>query len=247
VYEERRCAAAELAGAVLWIRPPPQQRATAPAKPFRVLPDGCMDLLWNDGTLLVAGPDTTAYVSATGSAGHWAGVRFAPGAAPAALGVPAHELRDRRVPLTGLWGDGRARRAAERIDAAPDPAAALEALAGSLAGAARAAGRPPDPLGAVVLRAVRQGVPVRELARATALSERQVRRRCLDLFGYGPRTLGRVLRLRRALALAAAGTPFAETAALAGYADQPHLAREVRALTGTRLSTLLAERTPGAG
>jgi AraC-like DNA-binding protein len=206
-----------------------------------------MDVIWNEGTLLVAGPDTTAYVAAVAGTGRWAGVRFAPGTAPAALGVPAHELRDRRVPLTALWGDGPARRAAERIDAAPDPAAALEALAASLAGAARAAGRPPDPLGALVLRGVRQGLPVRELARETALSERQLRRRCLDLFGYGPRTLGRVLRLRRALALATTGTPLAETAALAGYADQPHLAREVRALTGTRLSTLLAERTPRPG
>ncbi|CAM5647111.1 putative AraC-like transcription regulator [Streptomyces afghaniensis 772] [Streptomyces afghaniensis] len=29
----------------------------------RVLPDGCMDLLWHEGRLLVAGPDTHAYVT----------------------------------------------------------------------------------------------------------------------------------------------------------------------------------------
>jgi AraC-like DNA-binding protein len=52
--------------------------------------------------------------------------------------------------------------------------------------------------------------------------------------------LSRVLRLQRALALARRGLPLATVAATAGYADQPHLAREVRALTGVPLTTLLA-------
>jgi AraC-like DNA-binding protein len=36
--------------------------------------------------------------------------------------------------------------------------------------------------------------------------------------------------------------PFAEVAATAGYADQAHLAREVRALAGRPLSRLLDRR-----
>ncbi len=64
-------------------------------------------------------------------------------------------------------------------------------------------------------------------------------RRCLTAFGYGPKTLARILRLQRGLALARCGVPFAETAARAGYADQPHLAREVRDLAGTTLGELL--------
>jgi hypothetical protein len=36
-------------------------------------------------------------------------VCFAPGTAPTYLGVPAHELRDRRVELADVWaGPGRA-------------------------------------------------------------------------------------------------------------------------------------------
>jgi AraC-like DNA-binding protein len=61
----------------------------------------------------------------------------------------------------------------------------------------------------------------------------------LAAFGYGPKTLARVLRLQRALRLARAGVPFAETAVRAGFADQAHLARDVKDLTGVPLRVLL--------
>jgi len=48
-----------------------------------------------------------------------------------------------------------------------------------------------------------------------------------------------VLRFQRALGLVRAGRAFADAAIDAGYADQPHLAREVRALAGVPLGTLL--------
>ncbi|CAG6399478.1 hypothetical protein SCOCK_910011 [Actinacidiphila cocklensis] len=48
-----------------------------------------------------------------------------------------------------------------------------------------------------------------------------------------------MLRLQRALAMARTGTPFARVAADAGYADQPHLSREVRSLAGIPLRELL--------
>ncbi|WP_345943959.1 DUF6597 domain-containing transcriptional factor, partial [Streptomyces sp. SID3212] len=94
--------------------------------PYPVLPDGCMDLLWIGGRLLVAGPDTRAHHSTVPATG-CSGVRFAPGTAPALLGVPAHELRDRRVELADLWSPAEVRRLTARLDAARDPAAALEA------------------------------------------------------------------------------------------------------------------------
>jgi transcriptional regulator GlxA family with amidase domain len=75
-----------------------------------------------------------------------------------------------------------------------------------------------------------------------ALSERQLRRRFHDAVGYGPKTLGRVMRLQRFLRLARA-QPDAGLAALAadaGYADQAHLSGDARALTGRTPSALLA-------
>ncbi|MGA5196723.1 DUF6597 domain-containing transcriptional factor [Streptomyces exfoliatus] len=223
MYEERP---ALLDGAVLWTR----TAAPSPESARPVLPDGCMDLIWADGHLLVAGPDTRAYVPGE-TAVRYAGVRFAPGDAPAFFGVPARELRDRRVALGALWGEAEARRLAERITEAPDPATALDELVRRRAAEAPA----PDPLLRAVAERLAAGRPVAETADAVGLGARQLHRRSLDAFGYGPKTLARVLRLQRALALVRAGVPYAEAALRAGCADQAHLARETRALAGTTL------------
>lgn len=226
MYEERP---ARLDGAVVWTR------TAGPAAPFSVLPDGCMDLLWSGGRLYVAGPDTRAYVPDDPTAAY-ASVRFAPGDAPTLLGVPAHELRDRRVDLAALWPGGRVRRLAERIGEAADPAAALEDLA-----LRHAADAPrPDPLLRAVVAGLNAGWPVARAAEAVGLGPRQLHRRSLHSFGYGPKTLARVLRLQRALALVRSGVPYARAAAEAGCADQAHLAREVRALAGTTLGAYSA-------
>ncbi|MFS8197444.1 helix-turn-helix domain-containing protein [Streptomyces sp. CWNU-52B] len=232
-YRER---AARLTGAVVWTR------TAVPGEEAPVLPDGCMDLLWTEGRLFVAGPDTRAYVSdapASGGPTRYAGVRFFPGTAPSYLGVPAHELRDRRVDLADLWSGpgagGEVRRLTERVDAAADPSAALEAVA--LERAART--DPPDPRLRAVVAALSAGRSVAATADRVGWSERQLHRRALAAFGYGPKTLSRVLRLGRALELARDGLPPAEVAATTGYADQAHLSREVRELAGATLGVLL--------
>ncbi|MET7291108.1 helix-turn-helix domain-containing protein [Streptomyces griseoloalbus] len=228
MYRER---ASRLPGAVVWTNTP------SGSGQGRVLPDGCMDLLWNEGRLLVAGPDTHAHLT-EGPPSTWAGIRFHPGTAPALLGVPAHELRDRRVGLADLWPAADVRRMTARVHAADDPVLGLEDLA-----LRRAADTtPPDPLLGRLVAALDAGRPVATTADELGLGARQLHRRSLSAFGYGPKTLARILRLRRALALARAGVPFAETAARAGYADQPHLARDVRHLTGLPLGGLLAGR-----
>ncbi|MGA5111141.1 helix-turn-helix domain-containing protein [Streptomyces pseudogriseolus] len=231
MYRER---ASRLPGAAVWTSTP---SVPGDEGPGRVLPDGCMDLLWHDGRLLVAGPDTRAH--AAGAASLWAGVRFHPGTAPALLGVPAHELRDRRVDLADLWPAAEVRRATARVHAADHPARGLEEVALALAASAA----PPDPLLARLVTALDAGRPVAATADELGLGARQLHRRSLTAFGYGPKTLARVLRMRRALALARAGVPFAEAAARAGYADQPHLSREVRSLTGLALRQLVPPDT----
>ncbi|MEV5008726.1 MULTISPECIES: helix-turn-helix domain-containing protein [unclassified Streptomyces] len=229
-YGER---ASRLPGAVVWTRGAARRPGVGEAA--AVLPDGCMDLLWTEGRLLVAGPDTRAYHPGPGEQGPWAGVRFFPGTAPALLGVPAHELRDRRVDLVDLWPGAQTRRLTERVDEAPDPAAALEDLALRLAADAD----PFDPLLGAVVASLTAGRSVTATAESVGLGARRLHRRSLTAFGYGPKTLARVLRLQRALALARAGIPFAETAALTGFADQAHLSREVRELAGAPLTELV--------
>ncbi|WP_329363084.1 helix-turn-helix transcriptional regulator [Streptomyces sp. NBC_01483] len=225
MYVER---ASRLAGAVVW------SRGASGSTVGAVLPDGCMDLLWHEERLLVAGPDTHAYVPED-AAGHWAGVRFYPGTGPAFLGVPAHELRDLRVHLADLWPASKVRRLAARVAAAADPVTALERVALDRA----AATGPPDPLLREVVTALDAGWSIAATADRLGLSARQLHRRSLTAFGYGPKTLARVLRLQRALALARTGLPFAETATRSGFADQAHLARDVRELAGMPLGELL--------
>ncbi|NUQ88662.1 MAG: AraC family transcriptional regulator, partial [Glycomyces artemisiae] len=82
--------------------------------------------------------------------------------------------------------------------------------------------------------------PVPVLARALGFSERQLRRRVAAAFGYGPKTLEQILRFRRATAAGERG--WARTAAEEGYADQAHLARQVRRWSGVPPTRLRLHR-----
>ncbi|WP_308290696.1 helix-turn-helix domain-containing protein [Micromonospora sp. RL09-050-HVF-A] len=84
------------------------------------------------------------------------------------------------------------------------------------------------------------GATVTATAAEVGLGPRALHRRSQALFGYGPKTLARILRLRRALTLAGRGVGLAEVAARAGYADQAHFTRDARDLAGVPPTTLLA-------
>lgn len=208
------------------------RRSSTTAEVGRVVPDGCTDLIFSTagGELFVAGPDTSGKVTEMGPADLHA-VRFAPGVGPAVLGVPAHALRDLRVPLTDLWG--RADRLVEELSSAPDPTAVLTRVA-----LERLRATPPDPVARAVVAAART-TSVADLADRIGLSARQLQRRCLAAFGYGPKVLQRVLRFDEAMSLAWRGVPFADIAHRTGYADQAHLSREVRDLAGVPLGQLI--------
>ncbi len=212
-----------------------------------VLPDGCMDIVWREGRgLIVAGPDTgRAPVSRTpGST--VVGIRFRPGAGPAMLGVPASELRDLRVPLAELWGDD-GDRLEDELDAAGSPPARLGAMAAELRRRLARAERP-DRLLAEAIRRLDGGSPQRvgAIGDALGISERQLRRRFHTAVGYGPKTLARVLRFRRMLALASRRSPgdggLARLALDAGYADQAHMTTECTRLAGEPPARLLGAR-----
>lgn len=241
-YAERRTDARP--GAVLW-------RRQVAGDPVAVLPDGCMDLLWLDGRLMVAGPDTRAHDS-TSTATTVYGIRFAPGTAPALLGVRAEELRDCRAEVSEVWRGPRVRAMTELVAGAPDPARGLEEVARRCARSAV----PPDPLSAQVVRRLRAGDSVAATADALGLGTRRLHRLSVAAFGYGPKTLARILRMGQALDLARAGAGWATAAAAAGYADQAHLVRDIRALTGRPPGAVLdpqarsgaaAGRLPGPG
>lgn len=234
MYRERP---SRVTGAIVW-----SWTATAAASWNRVLPDGCMDLLWRDGRLLVAGPDTHAHEVRESPGVTYVGVRLPPGAGPSVVGVPAAGFRDQRPPLAAVWGDRRAREAEERIEERVAEGASVPTALEELAAARRAENGPPDPAMAAVVAALDGGVAVADVADRVGLSERQLHRRVVAAVGYGPKTLGRVLRLNQALELARGGRRLADVAAEAGYADQAHLAHDVRSLAGLPLTAVLAGR-----
>ena len=71
---------------------------------------------------------------------------------------------------------------------------------------------PPDPVVSVITDALRAGESVAATAERIGYSERQLHRRCRTAFGYGPKTLARVLRMDGALRLARSGLPLADVA-----------------------------------
>jgi AraC-like DNA-binding protein len=210
----------------------------------RVLPDGCADIVWMaGGELVVAGPATGPVLAQIAADVTAVGVRFGPGAAGAALGQPAHELQDRTVDLADLWG-AAGRELAERMALAP-PSARPALLAAAVARRLRDAPAPD----AVVRRAatlLASGMAVAQTGREVGLGERHLRRRFHDAVGYGPKTLQRIMRMRRFLDLVEAmpERDVGRAAVEVGYADQPHLTRETTALTGLSPVALLASRQP---
>jgi AraC-like DNA-binding protein len=231
-----------------WVRCVWELTVQGEGGPGWVVPDGVLDLVASGPELHVAGPDTRPWPVRRQPGAVAVGVRFHPGAAPALLGPPASALRDLRVGPGDLWGRA-GRELAERVGEAASPAARLEAMVAGLAARAGDAA-PPDPLVAASVAWLERNPAaagrVGALGPAVGLGERQLRRRFLDGVGYGPKTLARVLRFQRLLALLTddrAGRPtLAEAATLAGYADQAHMTAECTRLAGRSPAAVRAGR-----
>ncbi|RSM64596.1 AraC family transcriptional regulator [Kibdelosporangium aridum] len=194
----------------------------------RVVPDGCMDLIWNGERLHVAGPDTQAFL--TEANGTTVGVRFQPGAAPGFFDIPAHAIANTRVPLDELWPKVRVHRLVDDLH---------EGLPGrKLLNAVYSA--EPDGFADAVRKLVASN-EIRGAADKLGITERHLHRKCLAKFGYGPKTLQRIMRFSSAMELVYAGKPFSDIAYEIGYSDQAHLSREVKALAGATLTKLVRD------
>lgn len=228
--------------ACTWFHRVPQDRPHSTL----VVPDGCVDLLWARGSLRIAGPDREAKLEAIPPGTTVVGLRFQPGAAAAWLRIATSEIVDARVPLDAFWG-AEARRLADRIGENGTPTEIAQRLESALADKS-ASLTPWKDVPRAIVRLLQEsrhtGVHVvRHLSRELQLSERTLLRRCRENFGYGPKTLDRILRFQRFLRLASAPKPAgtADIAVEAGYADQPHLIRETRALAGLTPAAVRAQ------
>ncbi|KRG48070.1 hypothetical protein ARC20_17445 [Stenotrophomonas panacihumi] len=208
----------------------------APAPPTRILPDGCIDLIWDGSALFVAGPDRTAAMAAIAPGCRLTGVRLAPGAAHGLFGAPMEALAGQRVDLRTLWGS-RADGLEDRLRDAGTSSAHL-----LLDAVAQRAAVPDRRMAWLFARLSAGDAPrLPRLASELGTSERALRRHCLVHFGYGPKTLDRILRLQRLLALAPRSASLTDAALAAGYADAAHLVHDARDLTRLSPTELVRE------
>jgi len=217
---------------------------TGNGRPHRVLPDGCLDFIFNleRGTATLVGPMTRAILVPVPAGMTSFGVRFRPGCAARFIDAHASELCDDQTALVDVT---RVASLAERIADAPNHAARTEAVTRALL-ESRARTRGRDRLverGVALIARTRGAASVSALAAELGLSERQLERRFLERVGLGPKRLARIVRFEHALELARQSPASqAEIAARAGYSDEPHLVREVRALSGLSFQALRRER-----
>lgn len=192
-----------------------------------VLPDANADLmLWNGG-LHVAGYDTIGHRFDRGAGQRTIGVRLHAGWLPTLLNDSARAAADARVPL-----GGSADRLLELADRDPREAATMLANAARALYADSASDSATGTAARLLAESLGRGQRVSAVAEALEWSPRRVHRFCLEVFGLPPSQLRSAARFHRANRMLATGMPPAQVAAAAGYADQAHLTREVRRISG---------------
>lgn len=148
------------------------------------------------------------------------------------FGVPPARLTNAAAELPDLLGrDGRT--LVERLAAAPSWNERFALLDGFLLRRLET-GPAPDPEVARAWRLLNGDVTmtVADLAADVGWSRKHLTNRFREQAGLPPKVMARVLRFQRAVDLLTGGAALADAASAAGYYDQAHLNREVRALAG---------------
>jgi AraC-like DNA-binding protein len=208
----------------------------------RVLPDNCVDILWQDDgrQAYAVGMMSASILVPAARPVRTVAVRFRPGAAGAFLGVPLHPLTDGRAELPDLWG----RSAADRLDDAlwTDELADRQRIAlverellRRLGGAQQVRAATLGQRAVAAIEAAHGAIPVETLADTLGISRQHLALQFRQQVGLAPKLYARICRFRRALALLRDPGRDGDLAALAadcGYFDQSHLIRDFRDFAG---------------
>jgi AraC-like DNA-binding protein len=212
------------------------------ARGIRLLPDGCVDLVWNGAALTLFAAGAQPRHVTLPAARRQVGVRLRCGAAGALLGVDLAALGVAQVPLGELVG-APARRVEHELAGRSAASAQLAALAGLLTDLLRAGPGPDPAVLATAALLAGPGARVDEVGERLGVSPRALRRRVRAAVGLTPKELHRVLRFHRFTLglgeIAAGHRSLARAAAELGYADQAHLGRECLRLSGSTPATLV--------
>jgi methylphosphotriester-DNA--protein-cysteine methyltransferase len=182
---------------------------------------------------MLAGMTTTARLMRTTAGGRVTLAMFRPGGAAAFFPQPLHELFGHTATLNDLVPCADVERVRARVAEAADDAARVAAVEELLL-ARRLSVAPDSIVGAAVLalEEARGALPVRTLAKRLGISQDPLEKRFRRAVGATPKQLASLLRLRHAIESWRPGASLAELAQTAGYFDQSHFSRELRAATG---------------
>ncbi|WKN47022.1 helix-turn-helix domain-containing protein [Nocardioides sp. Arc9.136] len=221
----------------------------------RVLQHPVCQLVVGSEEAVLVGPDRGMGTRELRGSGWAVGVMLQPAAGTVLAGGPMTALTDRQLDLAavrGLDAAGGAAGLASRVRAvmAPGPAdPERQAEACSLLATALAALLPVDEEGLLVNRLVAEveadpGIRrVGDLCERFATTERTLQRLTARRIGLSPKWLVQRRRLHEVAERlrAGEGAELATVAAELGYADQSHLTRDFRAVTGTTPGAFAAE------
>jgi len=228
---------------------------------YRVLPDGCLDIVFNFGDPWVRrGPDgaqidparsrvvgtmTRPLLAQSGRQSDFLGVRFRPGKARSFVKVPAGEVTDDSVELADVWGpcgqelEGRLFEAAETRER-------LQLLEGELFRWLASDGRQDARVDAAVQVVLRRrgAVSTRDLSAACELTRQHLARLFDDYVGISPKHFCRVVRFQELLRRLRQESPphWASLAADLGYYDQAHLIADFKQYAGLTPTAFLRSR-----
>lgn len=205
----------------------------------RVLPDGCIDLIFRggaDGARLFSSAVIERPIFFRGGESSWfVGVRFRPAMARAILGIEPIDCRNRDIPAVEIDGGYAALQQHLRDCASPEQALAVLKHMIDTRLVARERDAAPVRVREALSLLARGGdaVHVRRVAQSLGIAERSLYRDLVRWTGLAPKSMARILRMQRTLrAIRAERWPLADLALQMGYADQAHMTRELKTLTG---------------
>ncbi len=212
------------------------------------IPTPDVDLVIDSGKehAILSGPSTRPFLLAAGDRRETIGAVLRAGRGAALLGVPLSDVRDRRLPLTEVWG-AVAAELAERVLGASTAGARLDVLQQVLSARLRQVVVPPHPVAARAAARI-AGSPERcrvaGLGESFGLTSRRLEQVFRADVGLTPKAYGRLHRFRAAFAQIdrADEIGWAAFALERGYCDQSHLIREFRAHADLTPCEYLASR-----
>lgn len=257
--EYRPCAALARYVECYWSRTSANAGASVPS--HIVLPDGCMDIVFDFGDLwtgtgnqpnapggrrggAVVGTMTAPLLVVPGFREDFFGVRFRPGVARAFFRMPAADFTDAAAPLGDVWG--REAAALEEHLADSSTAGRISVLERELLRRLRNAPQPETCVEAAVrLILHRRGiVSVREACDFTGVTRQHLARCFAEHVGISPKLFSRVVRFQGLLGRVRAthNASWSVLAADSGYYDQAHLIADFRQFAGSTPERFVSER-----